>query len=104
MSPLIDLDFKYLDLIAAIFCKHLPSETKIYFFGSRVTGRAKPYSDIDLLIDTGTSLTLERLTLLNTAFDESLLPYKVDIVDASTMSDAFRLAIQDQLVPFNYHH
>lgn len=98
----IDLDGKYLDLIAQIFRNHMPSNTKVFFFGSRTTGRTKPYSDIDLLVDAGKPLSLEQLSILNTEFDESLLPYKVDIVDANTTTDSFRAAISNQLVPFNF--
>lgn len=101
MHQHIDLDLNYIDLIAEILREHRLSNTNVFFFGSRTTGRAKPFSDIDILIDTGKPLSLEQLSSLNTAFDESLLPYKVDIVDAKTVSEEFRLAITDQLVPLN---
>lgn len=102
MNKIIELDPKYLDLIAQIVRNHLPSNTKVFFFGSRTTGLAKPYSDIDLLIDTGNPLSLEQLSILTTEFDESLLPYKVDIADAYTISESFKKAIHNQLVPFNF--
>lgn len=73
----------------------MPSNAKMFFFGSRTTGRTKPFSDIDFLIDIGTQRSLEQLSSLTIEFDESLLPYKVDIVDASTISEEFKLAIHD---------
>lgn len=56
-----------------------PEVTKVYIFGSRAKGNYKPGSDIDLaVINEGVS---DR-TLLQLAndFDESDLPYKVDII------------------------
>lgn len=100
MNPSLDLALKYQQLIANILAKHLPSNAKICFFGSRTTGQAKPFSDIDILIDIGKPLSLKQLTTLNIAFDESLLPYKVDIADATVISESFKQAIFSQLIPF----
>lgn len=99
MKPLIDLDPKYLEMIMQIVHKNLPENTKVFLFGSRATNRAKPFSDIDLLIDAGPPLSLAQLSSLNVDFDESLIPYKVDIADSTTINKEFRLAIQDQLIP-----
>ena len=102
MIQRIDLEREHMDLIAKIIRQHMPSNTKTFFFGSRATGRAKPFSDIDILINAGKPLSIQQLSSLHTEFDESILPYKVDIVDANTMSEEFKLAIQDQLVSFNF--
>ncbi len=98
MNHAINLDPKYLDIIVKILRTNLPPNDNVYVFGSRVTGRAKPFSDVDLLVDVSQPLTLEQLSLLNNEFDQSLLPYKVDIVDANSITESFRLAIQEQLV------
>ena len=58
-----------------------PSE-HIYLFGSRARGDAKPYSDIDIAID-GNSTLSKRLSQVRFAIEESLIPYKVDLVDLS---------------------
>ena len=50
-------------------------------FGSRATGRARRYSDLDLVIDAGRRLTLNEIAALAEAFSDSDLPYKVDLVD-----------------------
>ena len=102
MNRTIKLDPKHLDILASIFSKHLPGNAKLFFFGSRSMGTHKPFSDIDILIDAGSSLSLKLLSILNQEFDTSLLPYKVDLVDANTISEAFKLAIHDQLIPFRY--
>ena len=98
MKSAIDLDLKYLDMIRQILRAHLPASAKVFMFGSRTTGRAKPFSDIDLLINSNKELTLHELAQLNTAFDDALLPYKVDIADANLIAAEFKAAIKDQLV------
>ncbi len=58
-------------------------------FGSRTGGKARRYSDVDIGI-TGEPLTLIELGDVAEAFDESDLPYAVDIVNLATASEAFR--------------
>lgn len=99
MNASIDLESKYFDIITQILRQCLPPQAKIWFFGSRTQGRSKPFSDVDILIDLGIPLSLAQLSELNMAFDESLLPYKVDIADAWTINESFKLAIQNQLIP-----
>lgn len=98
MNTSIDLEPKYFDSIIQILNKYLPPQAKVWLFGSRVTRRSKPFSDVDILIDTGIPLSLLQLSELDSAFDESLLPYKVDIADAQTISKTFKEAIEDQLI------
>lgn len=62
-------------------------------FGSRATGRAKEYSDLDLAIDAGRPLTLDELAVLTEAFSDSDLPYKVDFVDWQSIDDHWRQLI-----------
>ena len=50
-------------------------------FGSRATGRARRYSDLDLAIDAGRPLALDEIAGLTEAFSDSDLPYKVDLAD-----------------------
>lgn len=71
---------------------HLP-ELEVRVFGSRAKGTAKPYSDLDLALMTQAPLTLAQQALLNEAFDESSLPFKVDLVDWAATSPAFQALI-----------
>ena len=56
-------------------------------FGSRATGRARRYSDLDLAIDAGRRLTLDEIAGLAEAFSDSDLPYKVDLADWHNIED-----------------
>lgn len=59
-------------------------------YGSRVQGRAKRYSDLDVAIDVGAPIPFERLAQLGERFAESELPYKVDLVDMHAIGHDFR--------------
>ena len=98
MKHAIDLAPAYIQSIKDILQHHLPPHAKIWVFGSRVTGQAKPYSDVDLAVDIGEPLPLGMLAKLSSEFEESTLPYKVDIVDWHSISDTFRDKIlQDRI-------
>ena len=78
-----------------ILQRHLP-QCEVWAFGSRVTGKAKPYSDLDLAVISASPLPLPLLAELAEAFSESNLPWKVDLVDWATTSERFRQVISGQ--------
>ena len=57
---------------------------KIYLFGSRARGDEGMHSDIDIAIE-GDALG-SRLSQARFALEESLVPYKIDLVDLSKAS------------------
>ena len=84
--------------IAAILQQYL-SQYPVWAFGSRVKGKAKPYSDLDLAIISEQPLPLSQLAEVAEAFSESDLPWKVDLVDwASTSADFKRIIEAQKLV------
>ncbi len=92
-SPRIDLHPTHWEIVKHILKKHVPNN-EVWAFGSRVTGRAKPYSDLDLCIITDKPLSLSTISALNEAFSASDLPWKVDVIDWSLTSDLFRKVIE----------
>jgi predicted nucleotidyltransferase len=98
MNRNIDLEQKYQIILRSILSQHFPSHTKIWVFGSRATGNAKKFSDIDLLINAGSAIPLEVMAKLNQSFEDSPLPYKVDIADANAISKSFLDNIKNQLI------
>jgi predicted nucleotidyltransferase len=74
-------------------------KTKAFAFGSRLTNRFHPYSDIDIALQAERPLPLQTLSRLEEAFSESELPFKVDIVDLRRASEEFRNAVRSTLVP-----
>ena len=68
---------------------------RVWAFGSRVTGRAKKFSDLDLAVLGDAPLPLGTMGALAEAFSESVLPWKVDVVDWATASERFRGVVAD---------
>lgn len=87
--PAIDVTPDQWRIIRTILQAHLPG-VPVWAFGSRATGRAKPYSDLDLAIVADAPVGLDRLAALAEAFSESDLPWKVDLVDWASTSERFR--------------
>ena len=67
-------------------------------FGSRVTGGARQYSDLDLAVIGDEPLGLIPLGLLREAVEESDLPIRVDVIDWHDTSDSFKNAIEPSCV------
>ena len=68
-------------------------EWDVWAFGSRARGNAKPYSDLDLAVMTTDPLPLDRLAALTHAFDASDMTIQINVVDWSSISEAFRQVI-----------
>lgn len=62
-------------------------------FGSRVDGSPKPYSDLDLAFVAEKELNLAAIGRLKEAFEESDLPFRVDVLDWNSISEDFRKII-----------
>lgn len=78
-------------VIKEIIFKFLnPQEYEIFIFGSRATDKARKFSDYDVGIRGKKSVPWEALVLIEEAFEESDLPFIVDVVDFSLVSDKFR--------------
>ena len=91
MKNSIDLPEKYYSMTLSILSEHqaLLEGTRVFIFGSRATGSAKEYSDIDILVEGSAPLSTLSLAQLRHAFQESDLPFSVDIVDASAITPEF---------------
>lgn len=50
-----------------------------YYYGSRVKGNFRPLSDLDILLTSKNDITINDIYTLKEAFDESILPYVVNI-------------------------
>ncbi len=71
----IDLEERYLREVRQILRENIP-ECEVWVFGSRVSGKSEPFSDLDLALLSNETLPPRRLALLADAFDESDLPKK----------------------------
>jgi len=93
----IDVKASDLDKVLAILDHHLPGR-EVRAFGSRVAGKAKPFSDLDLVVLGADPLAATELADVREAFRESDLPFKVDVVEWATTRDSFRRIIEREFV------
>jgi predicted nucleotidyltransferase len=87
------ISLKHLALVQDILTRLLPEGAEAYVFGSRAFGTTKRASDLDLAIDAGRPMTATETLALADAFDESNLPYRVDMVDMQTVNASFKAII-----------
>jgi predicted nucleotidyltransferase len=96
--PTVDLPDVALDAVLRTLADYVPDRA-VRVMGSRANGRAKPFSDLDIVIMGDEPLDLRTLGRLRDAFDESSLPFAVDIIEWASASDAFRRVIDQQARP-----
>ncbi len=96
---MIDLNAKHRMIVDDIILRLLPANTCLYAFGSRVCGTAKPHSDLDLVIKGASRIEKRIMRELALAFDDSDLPFRVDIIDWASITENFRAIIAPQIVP-----
>jgi len=89
---MIDAAPQYLQIIKDIIKKNIPEYT-VRAFGSRVTGKAKPYSDLDLVIMSPSPIDKKILYAAEEDFAESDLPFRVEILDWQTIPESFQKII-----------
>ena len=96
---MISLDVRqdHLKLIQTILKQHVP-DRDVVAFGSRIHHRAKETSDLDLCIMGDQPLSLEVLAHLRDACSVSVIPYKVDIIDWTSLEVGFQKIINEHHV------
>lgn len=76
--------------------KSYAKDCEVLVFGSRLKGTNKPFSDLDLAFICNEKLDLKKRSKLKLKFEESNLPYRVDIVDYNRVSEEFKKIIDDE--------
>lgn len=89
----IQLEPKHLKIVLDLLKKY---DVKAYAFGSRAKQTAKPLSDLDLCLKNNYDKSTVRK--LQDAFEESDLPFKVDIIIWDEITESFQNHIQNDLV------
>ena len=93
----LQLAADHLVLVRSILQRHIPGY-RVWAFGSRATGHLlKRFSDLDLAVEG--ELTWEQRANLSEAFEESLLPMKVDVVETKLLDPDFHRRIAGDFMP-----
>lgn len=93
----LDVRSDYLETIHAILRNWVP-EYRVVAFGSRVKNAAKNSSDLDLCIMSEERLSFETLANLRDSFSNSNIPFKVDVLDWSSLAPEFREIVAESCV------
>ena len=95
--PALQLTDAQLRLVRQIVQAVLP-DAEVWVFGSRSAGRARPFSDLDLLFMRPARLGLRERAALRERFEASTLPFRVDLVDGDGLAPgmAQRVTAQSQ--------
>ncbi len=94
---MLDLAPKHLELLLTILRERIPN-VRVYAYGSRVTGQARPFSDLDLALEGDAPIPSDRLALLREDLTESDLPMRVDLVDLQRITGPFKDVVNAQRV------
>ncbi len=92
---MIDLSTEHLKLVKKILLKRAPF-VKARVFGSRVAGTSVEYSDLDIAIEGQERMDFAMIGNLKMDFEESPLPFRVDILDFNALSPEFKKAIESR--------
>jgi predicted nucleotidyltransferase len=92
---MINLSAHYLEKVRTILRQHVP-QYEVRAFGSRVSRAAKGYSDLDLAVVASGKLNDDILRHLREAFEESDLPFRVDVLDWHDISPDFQEVIEKE--------
>lgn len=96
--PPVQMEPRHWRMVQDILRRLVPEAT-VWAFGSRATGTAKPHSDLDLAIVAPRPLGLAREAALREAFEESDLPFRVDVVDWCGLPSGLQERILRQHIP-----
>jgi predicted nucleotidyltransferase len=82
---MLNIEPRHLEIVKAILSKY---DYEFYIFGSRITDKAKKFSDLDLFYKD--NIPLRDIFLIEEEFEESNLPYKVDLIDYNSCDKEFQ--------------
>jgi len=68
-------------------------DCEVRVFGSRIKGTFRENSDLDLAIVGNGKLGFSKMGELRLSFEESDLPFRVDVLDYNSISQGFRSII-----------
>ncbi len=96
IGPSIDITAGQRRTILALLERHLP-DTEAWVYGSRLKGTSRPQSDLDMVV-FATPGQKRAVSDLREAFEESNLPFRVDLFVWDEVPESFRGQIEEEHV------
>ena len=91
----LQLSPEHLRMVREVLAHWLP-DAQVLALGSRFSGTARKFSDLDLAIASSTPLDWRLLGKVRDAFEDSDLPICVDVVDWSQADAGFKVMVERQ--------
>ena len=92
----IDLSISQREEVAALLQRYLP-DTEVWAYGSRAKFTAKPHSDLDMVAFAAKEQS-QAVADLREAFEESYLPFRVDLFVWDEIPEEFHRNIEKERV------
>lgn len=89
------LRIKYQNQIKTNIAKHLGRKVKIFIFGSSV--KDKKFNDIDVGV-MGEGISESKLSLIREELENSILPYKVDVINFNKVDKKFKKKVLEDKI------
>jgi type I restriction enzyme S subunit len=96
IKPTIGITPNQKKIILQLLDHYIPN-TKVWIYGSRVKGTARKNSDLDMVAFSNKKQNLQ-IDHLREAFDESDLPFRVDLFNWDDVPEQFHQNIEDDYV------
>ena len=95
---LTDSEFNFLNENLVLPLKKF--QAQVFIFGSRVKGRHKKFSDIDLLYipDPSSPIHASDVYQIISEIENSQFPYKIDLVNYHELASSYRMNIDSEKV------
>ena len=99
MTSTVEIHPDHLDIIRHILNKHLSGDVDVWVFGSRAKRTTRRSSDLDLALEGKRAIEAGVMVRIRCDFEDSDLPYEVDVLDMSAIGENFRKIIENDRVP-----
>jgi len=98
-----DMKNKYLNILKELILVSLKGEkVKIILFGSRARRDNHYTSDVDIGLIPEGSIDKKKLVLMKERIENLNIPYKVEIVDFSEVSETFKREATKEMIVWKY--
>lgn len=92
----MNLETRHKQIIEDILSKY---QYQFFIFGSRIRGDARKFSDLDLCYKQ--TIPAHIISDIKESFEESNLPFTIDILDWNQLDKSFQKQIAKDIKPFN---
>jgi len=102
MMTTVDYNKKYLDQLKKIVLSQIDTKKiMVFLFGSRACGQHASRSDVDIGLLCHGKLPPHLFHKIRNAVDDSMIPWKVDIIDFTRAAQSFKKSALKDIIVWN---